>query len=39
VRLAELQSLQQVWVSKDRFTEEALDKLKEARPDLAVHLL
>jgi hypothetical protein len=39
VRLEEFPSLQHVWVSKNRHGEEAIEKLRKARPDLAVHLL
>jgi hypothetical protein len=38
-QLAKLPSLQRIWVSKNRLSEEAIENLKQARPDLAVHLL
>jgi hypothetical protein len=38
-QLANLPGLQRVWVSKNRHSEEAIEKLRKDRPDLAVYLL
>ena len=39
VHLAKLKSLQWLWLPKNRISQQAVEKLKEARPDLQVYLI